>query len=81
MKKVKKRWWVGHIRGGIKMQAFRSATTPTEKSHGEQYFACTGPFRTKRGAMFMQDHGALNPHCQHVADAERLGRVLAARNQ
>jgi hypothetical protein len=51
---------------------FRSATTPTEQSHGKAHKAVIGPFRTMRGAIFMRDFGSNNPHCQTVAAAERL---------
>jgi hypothetical protein len=67
--------YVGLIGGG-KREVFRSATTPTNDSHGAQYLAVIGPFRTVRGANFMRDHGQGNPHCQCVADAERLAKRL-----
>ena len=54
-------------------QVFRSATTPTEASHGKLYGAVIGPFRTRRGADFMAMYGGSNnPHLCCVADAERL---------
>lgn len=34
-----------------------------------------GPFRTKRGARFMLEHGEFNPHCLCVADAERIAKT------
>jgi hypothetical protein len=55
-------------------KVFKSDTTPTVTSHGHLYNGVIGPFRTKRGAEFMRDHGAGNPHCQCVADAERLAK-------
>jgi len=58
-----------------KREVFRASSIPTEQTHGVQYAAVIGPFRTIRGARFMRDHGAGNPHCQCVADAERLARL------
>jgi hypothetical protein len=51
---------------------FRSAENPTTETHGHLYNAVIGPFRTMRGARWMATYGANNPHCQTVADAERL---------
>jgi hypothetical protein len=53
---------------------FRAARTPTGVSHGHLYGAVIGPFRTAQGARFMADYGRGNPHCQTVAEAERLAR-------
>lgn len=58
-------------------QIFRSETEPTRETHGKQFNAVVGPFRTRRGAEFMRDHGQANPHCQTVAQAERLGAKYA----
>ena len=54
---------------------FKSRDTPSPTTHGHAYAAVIGPFRTKRGAIFMRDHGQNNPHCQSVADAERLAVI------
>jgi hypothetical protein len=56
-------------------ETFRAADVPTFETHGERYRYAVGPFRTARGARFMRDHGAGNPHCRCVADAERLARL------
>jgi len=48
-----------------------SQTTPNRHSHPEYIYAI-GPFKTKRGAMFMQKYGQQNPHCRCVSDAEKL---------
>jgi hypothetical protein len=56
---------------------FRSATTPTESSHGDQFSAVIGKFRTVRGAKCMTHYGNNNPHIQHVRDAERIGKQYA----
>jgi hypothetical protein len=55
---------------------FRAANEPAEQSHGERFAAVIGPFRTLQGAEFMRDYGKGNPHCQTVADAERLAADL-----
>lgn len=62
---------------GCKLKArkvFRALFVPTQESHGNIYAAVIGPFRTWRGAHFMATYGAGNPHCQTVADAERLAK-------
>ena len=56
-------------------ELFRCAFTPTETTHGKLYHYVVGPFRTKRGAEFMRQHGHNNPHCVTVWDAERLART------
>lgn len=55
-------------------ELFTSVETPTPESHGTKYVCVIGPFRTKMGAVFMRDYGRNNPHCQTVADAERLAK-------
>ena len=60
---------------GIHRILFRSDETPTQAEYGRFYRAVIGPFRTKRGAIFMRDCGRNNPHCQNVSDAERLVKV------
>jgi hypothetical protein len=49
---------------------------PTQAESGGRFSAVIGPFRTVRGARFCRDYGAGNPHCQCVADAERLAKSL-----
>jgi hypothetical protein len=66
------RIYVGIVPG--RREVFRSEFTPTWETHGKLYRAVIGPFRTLRGAEYMRLHGAHNPHCQTVADAERLAR-------
>lgn len=66
------RWFLGHKDGNT--IPFKSVTIPTTDSHGHLYNGVTGPFRTKRGCMFMHKFGRNNPHCLSVADAERLGK-------
>jgi hypothetical protein len=69
---MKSQWYVGAVRG--RFEAFRSAVTPTEGTHGVKYFAAIGPFDTKRGALWAEKYGYDNPHFQHVRDAERIAR-------
>ena len=58
-----------------KREVFRCAFTPTFDSHGDKYAAVIGPFRTMRGAKFMAEYGAGNPHIYHVDDAERIAKL------
>lgn len=58
------RIYVG-IKPDLKREPFRSAETPTEKSH-PQYYAVIGPFRTARAANLMLTPNVYN--C--VQDAE-----------
>ncbi len=64
-------YYVG-IKDGTRT-VFQCAKLPSETLTPE-YAAVIGPFRTKQGARFMAQRGANNPHCQTVADAERLGK-------
>lgn len=59
---------------GGKREVFLSKSVPTETSHGDQYNAVIGPFRTLKAAVLMRDSGYNNPHMQHVDDAERIAR-------
>ncbi len=68
---ARSRIYVGAVRGG-KREVFRSASEPTETSHGEKYRYVIGPFRTVKGARLMADFGEGNPHVQTVGDAERI---------
>jgi hypothetical protein len=66
---MNKRYYLGL--GATCREVFQSEETPTANAY-PQYLAVIGPFRTRRGAVFMRDYGKGNPHCQCVADAERL---------
>ena len=68
----KRKWYVG-VKGN-RREPFASAYKPTQSSTPE-YAAVIGPFVTKRGACFMAEHGANNPHIQTVADAERIAQA------
>lgn len=57
------------------MAIFKSATTPTMKSHGHLYRYCIGPFQTLRAAQFMAQYGVGNPHIQTVSDCERIAKL------
>jgi hypothetical protein len=57
---------------------FKCAFTPTQATHGSLYASVTGPFRTKRGALFMAFVGkGNNPHVRSVSDAERIAKRQA----
>lgn len=68
--------YVGHVKGTMQGDVFRSETTPTRETHGQKYLAVVGPFRTRRAADWLADpvKGRFNPHCRCVADAERLAK-------
>lgn len=61
-------------------RAFRSPTLPRADTHGGQFAAVIGPFRTMRGARYMAAFGEGNPHLQTVADAERIAATPAGRD-
>lgn len=74
---TRQKWYVGH-KFDYSMQAFKSAAIPTRETHGHLYFATTGPFRTKRGALYMAKYaGWNNPHLVTVADAEYYAKEQA----
>lgn len=76
MPSTRKRFYVGQ-RNGFR-QVFSSLEKPTDASHGDDYTAVIGPFRTRAGAEFMRKHGENNPHCRTVRDAENL--AMKVRN-
>ena len=72
------KWYVGiHRLKPHNRFTFTTATPPTPEDY-PHFTAVIGPFVTKRGAIFMRDYGQGNPHCQHVADAEKLAKKFAA---
>lgn len=76
--RVRKQWYNGIVEGNKRI-AFQSASTPTAHSHGGQYLACIGPFRTKRAALWAVNQGT-NPHFRHVRDAERIAAASQTNN-
>jgi hypothetical protein len=72
MSKINKRLYVGIMMANGAYHVFRSAKTPTDESHGWQFAAVIGPFKTRLGAEFMRKYGRGNPHIQEVRDAEKL---------
>ena len=66
MSKITKRLYLG-VKNSTR-EIFRAADPNAIRAYGY----VIGPFRTRRGAEFMRDHGTNNPHCQSVADAERI---------
>lgn len=66
------------ITGSLKRETFkRSDLFGPRPSDVPSYTAVVGPFRTKRAAEFMRDHGDNNPHCQTVQQAEELAAAKA----
>lgn len=62
-----------------KYERFQNIGTPVRETHGHLYAAVIGPFKTVRGAKFMQRYGAGTPHLQHVNDAERSRERMGER--
>jgi hypothetical protein len=77
---MRRKYFVGIRSDGTRSVFYMAVVEPTQEMC-PQYSAVIGPFRTKRGAEFMRDHGAGNPHCQTVADAERIAKQIAAENR
>lgn len=73
------KWYIGHT--ATALVAFQSPTNPTETTHGHLYRAVIGPFRTRRAAQWAEQYGFLNPHFQHVNDAERIARHMGRKAQ
>lgn len=67
------KWYIGRKAGHVN-EAFRSAATPTEETHGDRYAVVIGPFRTERGARWAERYGQNNPHFRTVADAEAYAK-------
>jgi len=74
--KYRKRWYLGiPAKVGIGYEAFRCSYTPSWKKQGTKYLSVTGPFRTKRGALWAQKYGLFNPFFRNVNDAERMAKL------
>lgn len=56
----------------FRREVFRSTSDPTRETHG-QYAQVIGPFRTKRGAEWMREHGHCGVNATTVAQAELKG--------
>jgi len=69
------RAYVG-VRRDLRREVFKATRTPTRRhaSRGRRYAYVVGPFKTVRGARYMADYGANNPHCTCVAQAEWLAK-------
>lgn len=67
------RWYIGHKRNGD-LVALQTVHGDLESHFHGAYFALTGPFRTKRAALWAEKYGRNNPHFQCVADAERISK-------
>ncbi len=70
------RAYVG-VRRDLRREVSKATRTPTRRRYGRSYAYVVGPFDTMRGARFMADYGANNPHCTCVAQAEWLARQQA----
>lgn len=70
------RAYVG-VRRDSRREVFKATRTPTRRRYGRRYAYVVGPFKTMRGACFMAEYGASNPHCTCVAQAEWLARQPA----
>lgn len=77
MKPNKARFFLGLANGGRIREVFKFRGIPGPAD--VPFVAVVGPFRTRRGAQFMADHGRNNPHCLTVGDAERLAKARAAK--
>jgi hypothetical protein len=71
---MKTQWYVGHKTNG-ELVAFGDTSEPTVQGYGKLFGAVIGPFKTKRGALWVEKYGRSNPHFQHVNDAERLAKL------
>ena len=70
-----KTWYVGHKRKTHgRLIAFSTSTTPSEETHGKEFFAVTGPM-SQRAALWAEKYGYNNPHFQTTSDAERLSKI------
>jgi hypothetical protein len=72
-KKLRRRLWLGLGFENIR-ELFYFTGEPTLLKCNK-YYTVIGPFRSKAGAIYMRDRGENNPHCNCVADAERLSRL------
>ena len=68
---MRKRWYIGHQRQTGTRVAFQAEVTPTAESHGHLYGWVTGPFRTKRAAIYGCQPGA---YWATIAEAERAAK-------
>ena len=53
---------------------FSSVNVPTKESHGDNFIAVIGAFRTRRAQIWALKYGKNNPHFQAVNDAEKLSK-------
>jgi len=65
------RYWIGHRRGQLAGEVFASKVRPTPDTHGHLYASVTGPFLTRRAAMWGSSYGA---HWATIAEAERYAK-------
>ena len=58
---MKLKWYLGLANGGTTRKVFCNEAAPTEESHGAQFAAVIGPFRTARVS------------CRQISLAEKNG--------
>ena len=69
-----KRYYVGHIAGKLTGEVFTATEKPTATTH-PQYTRATGPFRTKRAAVFATRYlvtFSTIAECERMAKHEEL---------
>lgn len=72
---MNKRWFVGRRCDDNKLQAFESDVTPTAETHGDAYAYSIGPFKTRRGAMWLERYPFNN--CMTVDEMEYYAKKEA----
>lgn len=72
------KFYVGYRIDTGKREVFKSASEPTEASHGHIYASCVGPFKTKRAAEFLEAYGSGNPHLTDVGTIEKIAKAESA---
>ena len=58
---------------------FKAKHMPTRETHGQDFTAVIGPFRSTRGAMWAARYGKGNPHFRSLRDAEALAKAQEER--
>jgi hypothetical protein len=71
---IRKHYYLGLNRETKVRELISIYSEDTEKER-KYYMYLIGPFYTYRAAEWMRIHGNNNPHCQCVADAERLSKL------
>lgn len=79
----RRKWYVGLLPNGDReaFNTFEDLSLVSGKNEMQSkglypYNAVTGPFKTKRAALWVERYGANNPHYSHVNDAERIAKEM-----